>query len=75
MINTTPGAQFHLRDFAGRDLSPLTDILNSVFPDEPTTLEQQAHWERTYPPGNPRVRRVAETAVGQVVSYGDCRIP
>lgn len=75
MSNADPGAQFYLRDFESRDISPLTAILNSVFPDEPTTLEQQTHWERTYPAGNPRVRRVAETAVGQIVGYADCQHP
>ena len=50
-------------------------LLNQIFPDEPISLEQLEHHERTYPAGNPRLRLVAETEDGQVVGYGECERP
>jgi mycothiol synthase len=72
---TQPPPLFHLRDYVRDDIPRLVAILNSVFPDEPSTLEQEEHWERTYPADNPRVRRVAETDDGLMVGYGSCMRP
>lgn len=70
-----PPTRIQLRDYTSYDIPPLVAILNSVFPDEPSTIEQEEHWERTYPAGNPRVRRVAETGDGLMVGYGSCMRP
>ena len=71
MTTDMPALHCHLRPFAARDIAPWTAILNQVFADEPTTVEQQEHGERTYPAGNPRLRLVAETEEGQM-GYGEC---
>lgn len=57
----------HLRDYTNDDIPALVAILNQIYADEPTTVEQEQHWERTYPAGNPRLRRVAETEDGRMV--------
>jgi ribosomal protein S18 acetylase RimI-like enzyme len=75
MITATPPLQYHLRDFESSDIVALTTLLNDVFPDEPSTLEQYEHSERTYPADNPRIRRVAEMDDGQMVGYGECQRP
>jgi GNAT superfamily N-acetyltransferase len=67
--------KFTLREFEKRDIASLTTIFNNIYPDEPSTLEQNEHWEATYPADNPRQRRVAETDAGQVVGYGECQRP
>ncbi len=67
--------QYHLRPFEERDIVPSTAINNTIYPDEPVTVAQSEHWERTYPADNPRFRRVAETAAGQLVGYGECQRP
>lgn len=72
---TQPPPMFHLRDYVRDDIPRLVAILNSVFPDEPSTIEQEEHWERTYPADNPRVRHVAETDDGLMVGYGSCMRP
>lgn len=75
MPTAHPPLRFQLRDYTSRDTPSLVAILNSVFPDEPSTLEQEEHWERTYPAGNPRVRRVAEAEDGAMLGYGSCMRP
>lgn len=75
MTVTHTAERYHLRDFDSRDIAPLTTLLNNIYPDEPSTLEQSEHWEKSYPADNPRVRRVAETNGGQVVGYGECQRP
>ena len=75
MTLTNPTLKFSLRAFEPRDIAPLTTIFNRIYPDEPSTLAQNEHWEQTYPADNPRLRRIAETAVGQVVGYGECQRP
>lgn len=66
---------YHLRDFETQDIAPLTDILNAIYPDEPSTLEQNEYWERTYPADNPRLRRVAVADTGEVVGLAECQRP
>ncbi len=67
--------QYYLRDFSDQDIPTLVAILNAIWPDEPTTVAQQEHWERTYPADNPRLRRVAVAENGQVLGYGECQRP
>lgn len=64
-----------LRDFTGQDIPPFSAILTAIWPDEPNTVEQMEHWERTYPTDNPRFRRVAVADDGQMVGYGECQRP
>lgn len=56
-----------LRDFTSQDIAPFSAILTTIWPDEPNTVEQMEHWERTYPADNPRLRRVAALGDGQMV--------
>lgn len=70
---TTP--TFHLRDFTAQDIPPFSAILTAIWPDEPNTVEQMEHWERTYPADNPRLRRVALADDGQMLGYGECHRP
>ena len=70
---TTP--TFYLRDFASQDIAPLSAILTAIWPDEPNTVEQMEHGERTYPAGNPRLRRSAVFGDGPIVGYGECQRP
>ena len=53
MKTAQPQAKTRLRDFTSHDIPPLVAILNQVFADEPISLEQLEHHERTYPAGNP----------------------
>jgi hypothetical protein len=66
---------FRLRDFRVEDLAALTDVLNATYPDEPTTLDEQEHSERTYPQDNPRLRFVVENEAGELVGFGQCLKP
>ena len=69
-----PGG-FRLRDFRVEDLAALTDVLNATYPDEPTTLAEQEHGERTYPTDNPRLRFAVENEAGEFVGFGQCMKP
>jgi GNAT superfamily N-acetyltransferase len=66
---------FHLREFRVEDLVAVTYVLNATYPDEPTTLEEQEHWERVYPADNPRLRLAVETEAGKFVGFGQCMKP
>jgi GNAT superfamily N-acetyltransferase len=35
------------RDFQPDDIPALVEIINRTFPDEPTTVAQEEHWEKT----------------------------
>ena len=65
----------HFRDFRPDDIPALVEVTNRTFPDEPTTVEQEEHWEHIYPQGNPRRRIVAEAATEEFVGVGDCMRP
>jgi RimJ/RimL family protein N-acetyltransferase len=65
----------HLRAFTREDIPTFSAILTAIWPDEPNTVEQMEHWERTYPADNPRFRRVAVADDGQMVGYGECQRP
>jgi GNAT superfamily N-acetyltransferase len=71
----SPPADFRLREFRPDDLAQLTAVLNATYPDEPTTLEEQEHWERVYPADNPRLRLAVETESGAFVGFGQCMKP
>lgn len=64
-----------LRDHHPEDIPALVEVVNQTYPDEPTTVEQEEHWERIYPKDNPRLRFVAETAAGEFAGLGDCMRP
>jgi len=65
----------HFRDFRPDDIPALVEVINRTFPDEPTTVAQEEHWERIYPQGNPRRRVVVEAGDGQFVGLGNCLKP
>jgi len=75
MTSNQGTATYHLRDYTNDDIPSLVAILNQVYADEPTTVEQEQHWERTYPAGNPRLRRAAETEEGRMAGFGSCMRP
>jgi RimJ/RimL family protein N-acetyltransferase len=74
-METSQAATCHLRDFTREDIPPFSAILTAIWPDEPNTVEQMEHWERTYPADNPRFRQVAALEDGQMVGYGECQRP
>ena len=67
------GIRFH--DFRPDDIPALVEISNRTFPDEPTTIAQEEHWEKTYPSDNPRLRIAVEAGDGQFVGVGNCTKP
>jgi RimJ/RimL family protein N-acetyltransferase len=66
---------FTLREFRTTDIPALVEIGNKTFPDTTTTVEQEEHWEKTYPEGNPRLRFTVETTGGEIVGSGSCMYP
>jgi RimJ/RimL family protein N-acetyltransferase len=68
-----PGYRF--REFRWEDLPALTGLFNLIYPDEPVTLAQMEHWERTYPADNPRLRYVVEVEGGGPMGLGSCERP
>ena len=75
MQGTNLPNSFQLRAYGVEDIPALAALHNRTFADEPTTVAQHEHWERTYPEGNPRERKVAELSNGQIVGYGECQYP
>jgi len=63
------------RDFRPDDIPALVEIINRTFPDEPTTVAQEEHWEKSYPSANPRLRFAVEDGEGQLIGIGTCEKP
>ena len=65
----------HFRDFRPDDIPALVEVTNRTFPDEPTTVVQEEHWEKTNPSDNPRLRIAVEAGDGQFIGVGNCMKP
>ena len=63
------------REFRFEDIRTLVDIRNRVYPDTPTTVETEEHFEAVYPKDNPRKRIAVESRDGQLIGFGDCMNP
>lgn len=75
MDNTAP-TPFRLRDYRpDTDIPALVALFNLEYPDEPMTVEQEEHDERSYPAGNPRLRFAVETDGGRFIGFGVCMFP
>ena len=75
MLNRLEEAGIRLREFHWEDLPAFVAVRNRSFPDMPQTLASVEHFERTYPPDNPRFRYAVETAQGAYIGSGHCDVP
>ncbi len=64
-----------LREFRSDDIPTLVDVLNRTYPDRPTTVENEEHFEKVYPQDNPRLRFAVEALDGRFVGMGACLKP
>ena len=64
-----------LRDFCFEDIPAMVDISNRTWPDDPSTVEEEEYFEKTYPQDNPRLRLVVENAEGRSIGMGVCLRP
>lgn len=64
-----------LREFRFDDIPAQVDILNRTYPDVPTSIEGEEHFEKAYPPNNPRLRLAVETSDHRFVGVGACLNP
>jgi len=64
-----------LREFRREDIPAMVDISNRTWPDDPTTIENEEYFEKTYPPDNPRLRYAVENSQGQFIGVGTCLLP
>lgn len=75
-MNDTVMPAFHLRDYRpDEDIPALVELFNLEYSDEPSTVEQEEHDERSYPADNPRLRFAVETDDGQFIGFGVCIFP
>lgn len=68
-------AGWRLREYQDTDIPAWVEITNLEYPDEPTTVEQELHGERSYPKDNPRLRLAVEDEHGRLVGMGACDKP
>ncbi len=66
---------WRLREYRESDIPDLVGLFNREYADEPTTVEQELHWERVYPKDNPRLRFGVEDVQGRLIGTGDCQRP
>lgn len=59
-----------VREYTAADIPSFVELANLEYADEPTTVEQETHWERSYPPGNPRLRLAVEDDAGRFIGMG-----
>ena len=65
-----------LREYSPEhDTAAYVEINNLIYSPERTTVEQELHWESSYPQENPRLRHTAENEDGQVVAVSACLRP
>ncbi len=64
-----------LRDFRLEDIPALVEIFNRTWVDEPSTVAQEEHWEKSYPKDNPRLRYAVEAGDGHFIGLGNCMRP
>lgn len=64
-----------LRDFRMEDIPALVEIFNRTWVDEPSTVAQEEHWEKSYPQDNPRLRYAVEAGDGRLIGLGNCMRP
>lgn len=63
------------REFRFDDIPALVDLQNRIYPDRPTTIAQEEHFEKVYPQNNPRLRFAVETVDERFVGMGVCLNP
>lgn len=66
---------WRVREFSEADIGELAALVNLEYPDEPTTIDQEEYWERSYPKDNPRLRLAVEDERGRFVALGACEKP
>ena len=64
-----------LREFCWEDIPAMVDISNRTWPDDPTAIENEEYFEKTYPPDNPRLRYAVENSLEQFIGAGTCLLP
>lgn len=66
---------WNAREYELQDIPAFVELVNLEYPDEPTTVAQEEHWNRSYPVGNPRLRLAIEDAQGGLIGFGECAKP
>jgi GNAT superfamily N-acetyltransferase len=66
---------WRVRLYTAADIPAYVELSNLEYPDEPTTVEQEEHWERSYPQENPRLRLAVEDADGHLIAFGESLKP
>lgn len=61
---------WRVRMYTAADIPTHVELSNLEYPDEPTTVEQEEHWERSYPQENPRLRLAVEDAGRRLIALG-----
>lgn len=69
-MNQPDTTGWRVRDYTPADIPPYVALSNLEYSDEPTTLEQEEYWERTYPQNNPRQRLAVDDAAGDLIGIG-----
>jgi GNAT superfamily N-acetyltransferase len=63
-------AAWQVREYTRGDIPSFVEILNLEYPDEPSTVEQEEHWDSIYPQDNPRLRLAVDDQAGRLVGCG-----
>src|SRR5512143_3255140 len=66
---------FHFREYRPGDIPANVEINNRVYPDDPSTVENEEYFESIYPPDNPRLRYAVENSAGKFIGVGVCVLP
>jgi RimJ/RimL family protein N-acetyltransferase len=74
-MNSEATSGWRFREYREADIPAWVEIINLEYPDEPTTLAQEQHWERSYPKDNPRLRLAVEDEQGRLIGMGASERP
>jgi mycothiol synthase len=74
-MNDERMSEWTVREYQAADIPAWVEAYNAEYPDEPTTIEQEEYWERSYPQENPRLRMAVEDGSGQFTGMASCEKP
>jgi ribosomal protein S18 acetylase RimI-like enzyme len=74
-MNEAESTAWKVREYALEDIPAFVAVVNLEYSDEPTTIAQEEHWNRSYPPDNPRRRLAVEDEQGAFIGFGECARP
>ncbi len=74
-MNGEQARMWRFREYLQSDILAWVEMYNLEYGDEPTTVEQEQYWERSYPQDNPRLRYALVDVDDRLLGLAVCEKP